>query len=177
MRPTPRRSDPRPLLIGQAPSRDSDPARPFSGRSGRFLERLAGLPEGGLAVAFELANLVDRWPGASPRGKGDRFPKNLARLAADRFDLRGRTVVFAGLAVARAFGFAKPPVGFAPHRGGLCVVIPHPSGVNLWWNDPTNRALAADVLRSLVRPPEVRGSASGTGGRAKRSATASTFRR
>jgi len=62
----------RPLLVGEAPSKGKDGCRPFSGRSGRFLERLIGIDRETLGRHFDLENLVDRWPGQA--GKGSRSP-------------------------------------------------------------------------------------------------------
>lgn len=139
----------RPLLVGQAPSRDTDGGLPFSGRSGRRLAALAGFPHADLGARFELANVLDRWPGKAARG--DRFPAREARAAAARLPLAGRRVVFVGAGVAAAFGARPPaPLAWFDHAGARCALLPHPSGVNRWWNDPAHAAAAAAFLRDLT---------------------------
>lgn len=141
------------VFVGQAPSRRTEGLGPFRGLTGRSLEELAGLPEGGLR-RFELRNLFDSWPGKQPRGKGDAFPVRDARAAAAalREKLSGRVVVLVGRNVSIAFGLDKAAF-FEWHEaadGTLLAVIPHPSGVNHWYNDPENAAECERFLRSLL---------------------------
>jgi hypothetical protein len=93
-------------------------------------------------MRVERVNLLRRWPGRD--GKGDHFPLRAARTAADALAPRmvGRHVVLLGRGVARAFCVD----GMRPHfewwydAAYECTLAlaPHPSGVNLWWNDPSN---------------------------------------
>ncbi len=148
----------RPLLLGEAPSRSTEGAPPFSGRSGERLRELAGVDR--LDEAFSVANLLDRWPGRD--GKGSAFPLDEARRAADRIEEQfvGRVVVLVGKRVCRAvFGGEHPylePVQAEVlgrgRRGGpfAAYVLPHPSGINRWWNVDTNRARARRILRWLA---------------------------
>jgi uracil-DNA glycosylase len=140
------------VLVGQAPSRDTDGRAPFSGKSGQRLERLAGLGSGELQARFALANVLQRWPGSA--GKGDLFPMADARRAAPRLlrALAGRRVVAVGCAVAKALGVASALPDLTWRKFALLdaiAVVPHPSGVNRWWNEPGNRDAAAAFLRSL----------------------------
>lgn len=135
------------VLVGQAPSRGSDPKRPLSGRSGEFLSLLAGFP---VRRRFELRNLLDVFPGK--KGKGDAFPLWKARLAAWELTkkLKGRRVVLLGQNVARAFGMARRGLfhwepGPWPIRE--TAVFPHPSGINLFWNSPVNRLVGEVFLK------------------------------
>lgn len=154
----------KPLLVGQAPSCGSEGRPAFDGRSGYRLASIFGCP---LRDVFECVNLLDRWPGKSASGKGDGFPLGEARAAAGRVKAErvapfsGRCVVLCGANVARAW---SAPKGFLYWRGSLevsgyrLVVIPHPSGMNRWWNKTDNRqAFLAFVLRFyenvLRRPP------------------------
>lgn len=75
------------VLVGQAPSRDTDGSAPFSGRSGRRLELLAGIEPGELPSKFALANVLQRWPGSAV-GKGDLFPAAEARKAVPSLTCR-----------------------------------------------------------------------------------------
>lgn len=146
------------MLVGQAPSRTSDPARPLSGEPlSTKLAALCGLTVPEYLEAFDRRNLLPLWPGKN--GKGDLFPIRAARAAAADMSvlLVDRDVVFLGRNVARAFG--RPGLPFlAWHAGiggppGRAACLPHPSGVNLWWNDERNRRAAARFLRRLLRPP------------------------
>lgn len=138
---------PKPLLVGEAPSRTSDPDRPFSGRSGDRLRDLLGAP---LEDVFRVRNLLDTWPGPG-NGKGSGWDADAAReRALEVFDEieRGVPTVFVGRRVARAFGH---PYDYLDVVGVAypMVVVPHPSGVNRWWNDAANEARAKALLRSL----------------------------
>jgi uracil-DNA glycosylase len=152
------------VLVGEAPGRATDPARPLSGRTGAALERLAGLPPGSLPEAFELVNVLDRWPGRSGCGPhpGDGFPLGEARKAARRLlrTLVGRRVILLGGRVCRALGVSPEPIlawrEVIGIGGAIAVaVVPHPSGVNHWWNDPANRSEAAEFMASAA-PPSAR---------------------
>lgn len=149
----------RPLLVGEA---DPPCGVPMMGRSGRFLAGLVGMELGEFLRAFECVNLLPR---DGPRaGKGRRFgPAELAEASrrARSLRLRGRVVVLAGKRVAAAFGLPDPPwlTDVWLGRGEWsCVVVPHPSGIVLWWNDRGNRGAAAAVLLGAL------GGRRGTGG-------------
>ena len=96
----------------------------------------------------ERINVLDRFPGKA--GKGDAFPLPEARERADRFDLRGRRVVFVGKNVARVFRCRADYLDTHTHRGAVATVIPHPSGVNRWYNDPGNCRKLSVFLRTLL---------------------------
>ena len=119
-------------------------------------------------MATQHVNLLREWPGPSG-GKGSAFPAEEAREAADRMAaaLRGgrvpweptglptdyRAVLLAGTRVRQAFHLggnlferddgdpALPPV----------YVVPHPSGVNPFWNSRENRNRARAFLEGIVR--------------------------
>jgi uracil-DNA glycosylase len=148
-------------IVGEAPSRETRGLPPFSGRSGSRLARLAELDPGALGDHFLLVNLLSGWPGQC--GKGSAFPVRRAARAADRvlpmIMAEGvALVVLAGRRVQAALGLGGPGRPFlewdhfAPwsQAGFSHAVLPHPSGVNHWWNDPANEALAGRFLRSLV---------------------------
>lgn len=148
------------LLIGQAPSAATDGMPPFSGRSGERLAGLAGLRDAAaLREAFEVRNLFDKFPGKA--AKGDRFPLGAAREEAAR--LRGRIAgggfradraLLVGVGVARAFGVDPEPLltwRTDPRLPVPFAVLPHPSGVNLWWNLPRHVLAASRFLRAAAR--------------------------
>lgn len=144
----------KPYLIGQAPSRSSDPTEPFSGRSGSVIAALVGLPKKHVLPMFERRNLFDAYPGK--HGKGDRFDRVAARRRAILMieELAGHQVVLVGRAVADAFLVSKsePYMTWSRYHDAAVAVIPHPSGIVMWWNDPTNRSRAARFLTELLAP-------------------------
>jgi hypothetical protein len=94
-------------------------------------------------------NLLPVFPGRA--AKGDAFPMWKARIAARRTKLRGRTVLV-GRSVASAFGLRRIPFLVWFRLGAATVsVIPHPSGVCRWWNDPRNVSRAEEFLRPLAK--------------------------
>jgi uracil-DNA glycosylase len=143
----------RPLIVGQAPSKDS--RFPLVGPSGDRLSRILGRPIG---EAADVANLLGWWPGGE--GKDDEFPLAAATVAASHLlasDLQHRRLVLLGLQVARAFGVGCLAY-FEWHRLGWHVVAayPHPSGVSRWWNDPSHRRAAREWLRDALSSGEWR---------------------
>ena len=61
-------------------------------------------------------------------------------------------MVLVGTRVARAFGIESPEFFEWTRRedfGFNLVVIPHPSGVNLWWNKKENKERGTKFLREL----------------------------
>lgn len=141
----------KPILIGQAPSRTSDPNNPLS--AAPLANRLAALL--GVSVdeylnVFDRANVLDYWPGRGT--KGDLFPLAEARVAAElmKAKLKDRDVIFLGKKVAEAFRFGFDYLEWVCFCGGRAAVLPHPSGIVRWWNSPQNVRLAESFLKSAV---------------------------
>lgn len=138
------------VVIGQAPGRRG-PKVPVGGRSARLLAGLLGITEEQFLDEYERFNLVNRFPGK--KGKGDAFPADLARRNARRLQprLHQRKVVMLGRGVAAAFGISMPFLDDLVVQRGRSIfkvlLLPHPSGVNHWWNHPRNRERAAEALR------------------------------
>ncbi len=140
------------VLIGEAPSRTSDPAHPLSGRGfADKIARLLGVRVSTYLRAFERLNVLDAWPGKTG-AKGTAFPAETAREAAAAMStaLPGRRVVFAGKRTALAFGFVEDYLRWGRCKNFRAAILPHPSGINRWWNDPRNRARAKRFLRELI---------------------------
>lgn len=140
----------RALIVGQAPSRATDGQPPFSGRSGERLARLLGVTPAELGDVAELVNLVERWPGK--RGRGDAFPIVEARdmaTALTKFSQHERFVLCGGQ-VARSFGLDLIPLVAARHANRTVMLVPHPSGLNRWWNDEEHERATSAALRSFV---------------------------
>lgn len=143
----------KPLLIGQAPSRRGSPEEPLNSKR---LAALSGLERYQFLVMFERRNLLREWPGKN--GKGDAFPMDEARRAAAQMepDLAGRRVVFMGRGAADAFRLCAEYLDWRevfPARSGayLAAVMPHPSGVNTWWNSKKNTEAAERFMREMIR--------------------------
>lgn len=129
-------------LLGEAPNRASSAFGniPFF-YAGPEISREVGLTwPTGFNDFFVQCNMLPAWPGRD--GKGDLFPIDEARLNVPRV-LRAtshckRVIVF-GRRVERALRFH--PNNFFEwftFRSQEWVIVPHPSKVSHWWNDPLN---------------------------------------
>jgi len=149
------------LFVGQAPSSKSSAAEPFDGMAGSALAKLIGVSRDDFLGAFDRVNLFDRYPGRKPNArKGDAFDvaaatESAAKIAAG---LTHRRVVLVGLGVARAFGLKRPRLfewfdyGYdLEFRSVQFAVIPHTSGIVLFWNDQRNKRKARRFLRTVSR--------------------------
>ncbi len=118
-------------------------------------------------------NLLPTYPGAGSHGS--EFPIGRARCLAELLKVRLREpsiasafgpmhefsgrffwaptkVLLAGKRVARAFRLGSPTYFEETRVEGIdvpVVVVPHPSGVNRWWNDRGNAADARKFLERL----------------------------
>lgn len=142
----------KPLIIGEAPNRNGDPARPLGGACGRRLADLCGITPREFARRFQRVNVLAAWPGAQSI-KGATFPMSAARTAASRLRRRfvaGRIVIVLGRRVARAFEVDGEY--FEPQRvaGATIVIVPHPSGVNRWYNSRQHERLARRRLSAIA---------------------------
>lgn len=141
-------------LIGQAPS--SDGSDNFSGRSGVTLSRWANVPFDLFHSVFKCVNLLDEYPGRAGK-KGDKFPMQKAEEAALKLapTIPPRTrVVCVGKKVAEAFGIdtkSRQPFIWFPHGDAEFSWMPHPSGVNLFYNNPNNVFTAKVFLARAAR--------------------------
>lgn len=145
-------------IYGQAPGKKpkEDPRVPFlGGRNGAFLAELAEVDEKVLADLFVFRNVLDYYPGPRTSGKGDAFPLDEARASARRLMdewVWGDTVLFAGMQVAKAFEFKE--VSYfkwgEPVAGVQAAIVPHPSGINRFWNEARNKTRARGFWRAAV---------------------------
>jgi uracil-DNA glycosylase len=147
------------LLVGQAPnSRRTakqlvlDPSLVLAGRSGFRLSKLAGVSFETYLRRTERVNLLPYYPGENEKGKC--FPIDDASFYARRLrrEARGRRILLLGSSVAMAFAVSPKPLLrwrrlWTPSGEALFAVVPHPSGVNRWWNDAKNARRASRFLR------------------------------
>ena len=146
----------KPLLIGEAPSKNEYPPTPLEGRIGKRLAALAGLTFEEFLERFDRVNLLD--VRQDTREKGFEFDMASARknaLAAWARFKAGQTVILLGKRVADAFGLKTVPYFQGVTLSEARVyVMPHPSGVSRWWNDPANVKQAEEFMRGIVREME-----------------------
>lgn len=136
------------LIIGQAPSRTSDPDEPLTGRSGRRLADLLGVAFD-VVLTSERRNLNHKWTQKNGR---DGFDGREAADTAERIMSEDgpKRVVILGAKVAGAFGLTWKPLHSERAFGRSFLMIPHPSGLNRWWNDSKNRRSAAVAFRRFL---------------------------
>lgn len=133
------------LVVGEAPGRTPGP--PLGGRCGKRLRALAP------ALRFRAVNVLDRWPGSA--GKGSKFPRRTAEARLGRVISASRgvsIVLLAGRRVSGLFGLGRAPYLKVVRDGRRrTAVVPHPSGVNRWWNDHGNVRRARRFFGRLAR--------------------------
>jgi uracil-DNA glycosylase len=142
-------------IIGQAfSSRADEHSKPLEGKVGEVLATHLRVSTERLRNKCVLINLLDAFPGKN--GKGDAFPMAAARKSAARVMAkleRGDFALLLGWNVAQAFGLRRDGRKyfdrFAFGDGASAVVMPHPSGVNMWWNVEVNRKKAKRELGKL----------------------------
>jgi len=147
------------ILVGQAPNRVGNPLTPLEGRAGAELCSLFGCTMSDYLHKTVRLNVLHAWPGKA--GKGDRFPKAAAKVRARKVasTFNGRQVLFVGLATAEAFGVDHDALtwqsyGWRMARGWStfkAAIVPHPSGINRWWNSARHRRAARRFMRKTWR--------------------------
>ena len=152
-------------IVGQAPARTGD-GRPFTGNSGKTLLKMFGWPTYDyMASRVNLLNLLNEQQPPNVHGRGDKFDYDTAKREALR--LRGHWHIFypethvicCGVKVFKCFTGQSPRQPFKGlalyHRRYDTVVkcwyLPHPSGVNPFYNDDNLIIEAAKFLRERVR--------------------------
>ncbi len=144
------------LIIGQAPALKDDRTSPLSGRTGRRLATLMNMDMEEFLTTFDRANLFNKFPGKGKSGPGDAFPIQQATINAHKVMQNNppdnyRAVILLGKNVAQAFNLQKPEF-FKWDRTcrPFTVVIPHPSGLNHWWNEKSNQRIARKFLNEMA---------------------------
>ena len=144
------------LIIGQAPAQKDDPGNPLTGKTGLRLANYMDLHLEEFLTTFDRANLFDKYPGKNEKGKGDAFPIQQAtinsfKLLRDNPPDNYRAMILLGKNVAKAFNLKDPEfLKWATTPQGLrYVVLPHPSGLNRWWNEKSNQKAALKFLGEM----------------------------
>ena len=152
------------MLVGQAPGESEVKAqRPFNGSAGRRLfEWLsdAGWTEPAFRQSQYITAITKCYPGKAPGGRGDRAPSRAEqRLCAPYLErelalIAPEIVIPVGaIAVRRFLGPVKlgSVVGRIDCRDGRWVIpLPHPSGANLWLNQPEHQELVRQALAHIA---------------------------
>lgn len=144
-------------LIGESLSPDPDVEEPLCTHttSGR---RLADLLPGDYESDYSRENLLDFRVrvGCWRKWHRDRARAAATRLLSD-IDLVGvLNLILLGRQVAEAFGLVQPSRMysrriFAPNGVvARVIVIPHPSGLNRWWNEAASARLCRLFLRGAL---------------------------
>ncbi len=148
----------KPVIIGEAPSPSAtkpvQPLFPFPAHStGARLWRMTGLSRPEYIEAFHRMYLLSQYD--------DRYFESDARWAAWNLIssrlLDGRAVVLLGQRVWLAFGGREDVEPLLWCRGGVpafrpaCVaLVPHPSGLNRWYDDEHQAGAATNFMRLLA---------------------------
>ena len=132
------------LLVGEAPNAKGEGKRPNTTFTGGRIAKMGGHD-------IPRTNLLREWPGV--QGRGSAFPMSLARPAAQRLSRRKPkrvAFVFVGRRGAQAFRWYGDYFAWGDLDGRSVVTMPHPSGINHWWNSPENHAEAQRFIVDLV---------------------------
>ncbi|MDQ3167319.1 MAG: uracil-DNA glycosylase [Chloroflexota bacterium] len=158
------------LVVGQAPGASGHlPPKPFTGAAGRTLRQWfagAGFPEDAIHDGSRvfLTSVTKCFPGPGPGDKGDRMPSPaevaLCRPYLDReFALvRPRVVLVLGRLAATELVGRRPltdlvgPEQVIERLGRTypAIVLPHPSGISRWLNDPEHQLRHRQALAGLA---------------------------
>lgn len=136
------------LIVGQGPSQHGDPDRPLEGAATK-LGPLLDITPALFINRYARINLNALWIGKA--GKGDVFDTAEGYVAA-KVLLRGSWTryVLLGQKVAECFGIKSDPCTVVEAIGKHFLLLPHPSGINRWWNEPVNRGRASLKLKEFL---------------------------
>lgn len=143
----------KPLILGEAFSRQGDLVNAFTGPSGDRLQALCGAQSYlELQCYFTLKNLC----------KGITWDVREARRTAATLKLP-ELVILAGRKVAGVYGYGNDTPWYHPQEARFqkyadttFYVMPHPSGLSRYWNDPEN-VHAARLFLSMMSMVHTKG--------------------
>ena len=137
------------LLVGYCPSHSGSPERPLDGPgTGHRLAKLCGLSHEAYLEKFDRVNLHYDTP-----LKRDRVTRRAGEASATKI-LRhslGRSIILLGCEVRDAFDVSEVRSGEWLYIGEETRLswIPHPSGLNRWYNETDNTRRVEKFLRDL----------------------------
>ncbi len=129
------------VVVGEQPNRLGQTG--WLARSGERLREL-GLP------LIPWLNLFDR-----PAERWDRAEATSSALRIlEKHGDSSTPLLLLGARVCDAFGLPTDREWLGWYRTWLTraplIALPHPSGLNRWWNEPTNAVAASELLRALA---------------------------
>lgn len=122
----------------------------LSGASGQAIARLLDIPLAAFLRCSCRQNLNRRFLGRKSRG--DSFDRVEGTITANKILLndRFRKVVVLGREACECFALSYQPLSAFLHLNKLFFVLPHTSGLNLWWNSKRNQQQAAKALQKFI---------------------------
>lgn len=137
----------RPIILGiDNPHRGEALAPHPPGCAGWNLWKISDLSMREYEEAFDRRNLMTKWDSGKAHEAGRQFHNSLPR---------GSNVIVLGQAVKEALGLRDAVIVHPTEIDGITYrVIPHPSGRNLFYNNPINRMMIRILLQwSIGRTP------------------------
>ena len=135
------------LIVGQAPGRIAKDGPLLSGQSATRLRSLLMTSRIEFEARATTMNVDDEYRGKA--GKGDLFKlrRGHAKFKVLTASHPSQPILLCGLAVARACGLIDAPIlRWFAWEGRWVAIMPHPSGINQWWNSAHNRVRAKSFL-------------------------------
>ncbi len=135
-------------------ARDLSDRLSLTGSVGKKLAFLLDLDLHAFLRAHDRENLNSKWHGKN--GKGDKFDRTEAahRAALIEADPKWTHVVLLGAECARAFGLRFEPLKVHVRKDNpfprAYFLLPHPSGINVWWNESFNLFRARRRLKEFL---------------------------
>lgn len=120
------------------------------GRIGERLACMIGMSPLEFAIAFRRENLNKKFVGK--KGRGDNFDWTAGCMCAAKL-IEDKTItkyVLLGSNVARCFLVKYNWLDVFERGDKSFLFLPHPSGLNIWYNSKANKIAAAKSLTSFV---------------------------
>lgn len=143
------------MFVGQAPSKKTVGQAALSGRSGAVLADMLDLDQVTFLNRFVRVNLNREFCEKREKSRGDSFDQNEGESRAQLLlGLGLRRFVLLGSKVSTCFGIVYEPLKListydSPHNREF-LILPHPSGLNHWYNDKKNKVAAKIALTKFV---------------------------
>lgn len=135
-----------PMIVGESPGKSGESGADVVRGSSRRMVDLCG------GARLPWTNLLDEEILPWPRSYAER---RAAELMNSKQDALGPWLLL-GARVAEAFGIDRGPGEWlqwykSPQTRAHLVTVPHPSGLNRWWNEPANVAAAEELLTAVAQ--------------------------